>query len=196
MHSMIAKPPTSPERSEMVISLLVVMSALPSLFKSVTTVICHERDRGVPRIFSLLRQAYKIRSSLSRWKSKYHSFAISNAHTPTVKEGYFGFLAIFYTTFIFIDRIIAAMCWEDSPLVAELEGEAQRLAMEVLTLQQESLQRDSQGALLMAQKNRVAEATILTHDDWRRSVPSDTSPCLVEKEAFERWCDLFGRKTS
>jgi len=195
--SSIIKSSLISDRSEIVISMLILKASIPGLFVDVTDFICVETDPNVQAIKETESQARQLRLDLRKWRGDWETIL---TRCPDVRLDLIEYdkqckdFAVYLSCVIITNRLLAAVSSSER---LELEFETQCLCHEMLDLEMEVKSLSSHSSLFMAQTVGVARATIATARDWRLIDETDSNPTgLVDVWKFEKWCRLFGRKLS
>lgn len=185
------------------ISLLTLLILIPRLFRDVTMATCLLPPNMPPGIMAkLVSRARNLRSSLQGW----YPGAFGPGNIP-IHEGsvfchrYSRILVLYYICTICCNRLNTCMyrAGELSEIL-EMEEESQRCASIIVSLhrEQEAYSR-LRSSLLLIQKLPVAEAVIGSPNEWRKHLTVGMvryqQLFLMPKQIFQRWCDLFGRRT-
>jgi hypothetical protein len=87
--------------------------------------------------------------------------------------------------------------WDELAEVLNMELESQLCASYIVSLDKEQLAHSGlQASLLLVQKLPLAEAVIISAEEWRDKMTKGTQPMFVlPKHTFQYWCDLMGRTT-
>ncbi len=208
-HSLIVPGPDHEisDRSEAVVSLLILKSRVSALFADVTASICRTpaqlRARDAPRLDLLRRQASALRGDLVAWRASCDRLlACSPVPCAVASVEHHRRCEIVSTCLscgMIANRLLTAVSFGAAGS-ARLEEETQRLARQVLQL--EALVEDvcPRAKLFLAHTVLVAKATIATAGDWAGGDGAGGGGggegTVIEKWRFERWCGLFGRKVS
>lgn len=199
VRSIIIDNPLVPERSEMVVALLIILISIPRLFRDVTNVIFSPVKPHFTTVAEVVRRARKVRSSLQAWYAVNIGTDESPDGGPVFCDGHSRVLVLFYICSIYSNRLNTCLFWTGTPYIEEIEGETQRYADNILALERQEAYSNLQGSLLLAQKIPMAKATIETGQEWRRILRCGNGKVPLFKmpsETFGRWCTLFGRKLS
>jgi hypothetical protein len=200
--SMIINSDSITERSEIVVSLMMLMSRLPGIFKDVTDFICNYSDPDQRKIAILAYQAHSLRQKFKKWRSQYDP-VLSRLTDVGPGDSLYDKLSkitcFFFGCSIMCNRLIVALY----PSVgSEIELESVEYATKILGFEKgaRSLGVAPQVSLFLAQRVRVAQATLNTRMEWWETIKTDGAPYenevrMVERWKFERWCRLFGRQT-
>ncbi|PTB37944.1 hypothetical protein M441DRAFT_173355 [Trichoderma asperellum CBS 433.97] len=197
--SIITDDPLVPERSTMVISIVLIFVTIPTLFKRFTDVICHKPDEPLQIIKELISRAQELRVSLQGWYHKYIQPSGVSINDLASGNMYYDALIIYYICMIYSSRLNTCIHLQDTPGIYKLEEECQRFARIIVSLHQSGESSSNhQRALLLAQKLPIAEATIQSGDAWKTQLSLGYSYNHIFKmprEKFDIWCKLFGRST-
>jgi len=191
--------PLEPERSTMVMSLLIILISIPRLLRDVTTAICHFPGPSLAKVAKLISRSRKIRLSLQSWYSRNFGPDNTPINGPVFCPGYNRVLILFYICSIYSNRINTCMYWAGTPGIREMEEESQRFASIIVSLYKEEKNSNFQSSLLLAQKLPIAEATIESGNDWKQQLSlgiCQSQLFKMPKETFKHWCSHFGRITS
>jgi hypothetical protein len=185
------------DRSEIVLSLLMLKCRIPGFSYEVTKLICVDPSPDVNDIEDLASRLRRHRSNFLNWHSRYQSIISRFPDMSPGSPDYDSHCKVFanYLSCVMItSRLLEAVCAAERP---ELEGMTQSLISQMFDLELEV--HNSPTSLFMAQTLGVAQATKMTADDWKEVKPviienqPDTNG-LIERWKFERWCKTFGRK--
>jgi hypothetical protein len=199
LRSIVTDNPLEPERSPLVMSLLIILLSIPRLFRDITAAICHFPSPPLATIAKLITRAQKLRSSLQCWYSSNFRPDTTLINGPVLCPGYNRILILFYICSIYSNRLNTCMYWSGTPDIQEMEEESQRFASIVVSVYKEETCSNSRSSLLLAQKLPIAEATIESGSDWMQHLIRgtwQTQLFKMQKQTYEHWCSLFGRKTS
>jgi hypothetical protein len=183
----------------MVISLLIILISIPGLFRDITAAICDSPDPPAAVLTELISRARQIRLSLKKWYSSYITLNNGLINGPTLCDGYYKIIVLFYISSIYSNRLITCIYLMGTSDALEMEEESQRFAKIVVSLHREDAYANLQSSMLLAQKLPIAEAIINSGDDWRKQMHLKSGQGLIFKmpaHIFKHWCTLFGRKTS
>jgi FtsZ-binding cell division protein ZapB len=185
------------DRSEIVLSLLMLKCRIPGFCYEVTDIICVAPDPDVEAIEDLAIRLRQLRTNFLNWRSRYQSIV---GCFPEMSPGCLDYdshckvWANFLSCSIITTRLLEALCAAERP---ELEQTTESLITQMFQLELET--RNSPTSLFMAQTFAVAQATNVTSDDWKEVKPVivDDQPDtkgLIERSKFERWNKMIGRK--
>jgi hypothetical protein len=198
-HSLVVSGPSEiSDRSEIVVSLLILKSRVSTLFADITAPVCNPHAYGVSKLNFLVSQASELRTDLLQWHSSYEHLL---AYTPIPCFGTVEYnkrceiVSIYISCSMIANRLLSAICF-NSPQSAGLEKETQHLAEQMMFLEMQVKDVCPHTRLFLAQTVFVARATIATAEDWAAESTGSPVGTVIEKWRFERWCGLFGRKIS
>jgi len=190
------------ERSEIVISLLILKSRIPGMAKDVTEVVCNQWDENTPDINALVSKAQKLRADLLNWQRDYEDYL---SLLPEPKPGSVEHderckvIAIYFSCIMIISRLLGAIVPSRR---VELEKHTQSYAQQTLDLEREVKAIGSQASFFMAQTAGIARATKATTQDWLETSKVEVEMeehrgsrgAIIEARKFERWNKLMGRR--
>lgn len=186
------------DRSETVVSLLILKSRVSALFANITTPICNPHAHDSSHLNLLVLQASALRADLLQWRSS-HEHLLTYTPVPYVSTMEYNkrceILSTYVSCSMIINRLLTAICL-NSPKSTGLEDETQLLAAQMLELERQVKDVCPHTKLFFAQTLFVAKATIVTAGDWVAESSGSGDGTVIEKWKFERWCGLFGRKVS
>lgn len=134
-----------------------------------------------------------VRSAVITWRRKFNTALIlieydEQRSSPTTNfSKRYELLAISLIINIMLSRMLCAIAPNDRAL---LEEEVQNLAVELKDVQG-SVGRNRRAGFYIAQKAKIADAAIATHDDFQEAVGSGK---VVEPWRLKRFCKSLGRK--
>lgn len=193
------------DRSESVITLMILKTNIPGAFFDVTEVICHNADIDIPVLQSRIR---KLRQDLLKWNRDWETLL---SYAPKIYPGSAEYdrrskvYGTYLTCLMFSSRLLAAICPRER---RQLEEASQSLAGQMVSLETEVQANNSSASVFLAQTAGVGKGTLATAQEWRDSYivkeeekeegeeEEDSATGLIEKWRFELWCKMFGRKTS
>ena len=184
------------------IHLWLIIGAVPGVFKEVTDAVCNSKPLGPHVIDPLTLRIHQLKKQLSQWHQEYEKLvrdtSSQDVQEETKTDKRFETLGLYMANLINLNRLSLAL----NPLLSsKLEDQAQHLAGLILELEKTANAANPKAALFMVSGMHIARATIATEGEWRDSTrmmqgEQDTNPTgLIQKQVFERWCDLIGRKT-
>lgn len=196
MRSVIEEEAIISDRSEAVVTLLMNKCQIPGCALDVTQLICTDippEPKDVERIVVKLRQ---LRKNFLNWNKKYEK---TIARCPDMYPGsanhdsHCKVFANYLSCLMVTSRLLAAISLSER---RELEEESQWLANEMMELKEQV--KCTPTNLFMAQTSAVANAVIATKDDWLGDGEKEMSDekGLIKRRKLERWCKMFGRRTS
>lgn len=180
----------------MVVSILLILITIPRLFREITEVINSPVKPQFATVTALISRTRHLRRSLEDW----YSSNVGPDQEPKKRlcNGFPKILVLFYVCSIYANRLNTCLYWTGTPYIADAEEETQRYANILLDLERQEAYTNLQGALLLAQKVPMAKATITTGQEWKTMLSRTPSVPLfrMPQATFNRWCHLFGRKTT
>jgi len=180
------------DRSEIVVSLLILKSHIPGTFVDVTSIVSHE-NHDPAYIFRMILFIQQLRSDLLDWHDDYQSIL---KQAPKILPGTMEYdrqckvVATYLSCIILVNRLLAAM---NSPQRVKLELETRAYINQMLDMESEAQSTKSAACLFMAQTAGVAKATIAVTKDWLEEPQDGENKGLVEKWKFDKWCRTMGR---
>lgn len=179
------------DRSELVISLWIRICPLPRYLQRVTDIVCNSSNISDLAISQLKLDLIRLHRSIWQWHQEYISqgrdvyFHVSRSSTDADKQ--FEALGFCFACLMITNRLIFSL----NPLAgASYEDEAQKLAADLVTIEQNALSINGRAEVFMALKMHVARATRVTAETWRECKTS-----TIPKAVFTEWCQLTGWKT-
>ncbi|KAL6899917.1 hypothetical protein GGI43DRAFT_53705 [Trichoderma evansii] len=197
--SIITDDPLMPERSTMVISIVLIFVTIPILFKGFTDAICYNPDQPFQVITELISGAQKLRASLQDWYHTYIKPSETLIDDSASGNMYYDALIIYYICTIYSSRLNTCIHLQGTPGIFKMEEECQSFSRIIVSLHQRGETSSNRlQSLLLAQKLPIAEATIESGDAWKTQLSlgySHNNIFKMSRETFEYWCKLFGRRT-
>ncbi|KAL8855135.1 MAG: hypothetical protein Q9221_000041 [Calogaya cf. arnoldii] len=173
------------------------VSAFPSLFRSVRSVICSAQEAPHVVREALLSRAYDLRCIIMDVGTKHgltftkvygietYSFVMSDEEAkPIERYEVLGNLAIILMK---VERHIVAL---NPSLAVPMEKHVQQLAIQVLDLGNAASEFHPQGTFHLAYQAVAARGVLLTASEWRHETLHQTPNRVIAKPVFERWVDL------
>jgi hypothetical protein len=186
------------DRSETVVSLLIIKSRVSALFADITAAVCSPHAYDSSQANHIVSQASALRSDLLQWRSSYEHLLVQTP-IPCIGTVEYNKRCEIISTYIscsmLANRLLTAISF-NSCKSAELEGETQLLAAQMLALESQVKDVCPHTRLFLAQAVFVAKATMATAGEWVAESCESGGEIIIEKWRFERWCWLFGRKVS
>lgn len=169
---------------------------MPGIFAEITNIVCQEKSLSQSAQARAIQTVRQFRKDLIQWSSTYCSYILTQGarqqrHRPDDKL--VELLGTSLLLRIIASRLLGAISTAER---AVLEDEALCLAKEVTTLEKDMSSVNRRASFYLAQKARVANATLQTSGLWEDTDIASTEGKLIEKWKFERWCSLIPRKTS
>ena len=187
------------DRSDIVLSLLMLKCRIPGFSHEVTNMICLNPSPSKIEIEDLSSRLRQHRLNFLDWYARYQS--IMNNFLPELSPGspdydsHCKVFANYLSCMMITNRLLESVCEFERE---SLEETTQSLISQMFDLEFEV--KDSPTQLFMAQTLAVAQGTRLTAEDWREAKPVivdgqhlDTKG-LIERWKLERWYATFGRK--
>jgi hypothetical protein len=190
--------PLLPGRGPLAISLLVILTSIPRLFRDITKAICQYLEPPLTTMVELMARARKVRVSLQNWHSRYFGPDETPAHKHASCKTYSKRMILFYICSIYCNRLNTCIYQMGESDINEVEEESQRFANIIVSLHNEEASSNDEGSVLLAQKVPIAEATINTGGRWKKQLSLSNGQSQLykmPKQTFKQWCSLFGRKT-
>lgn len=195
LQSIVTDNPLVPERSTMLVSLLILQTWIPRLFKDITATICRDCDPPLATVADLTLRTRKLRESLKNWCSTY----VEPDGSTSFRDDHYQIIVLYYICVIYSNRLSTSLAWTETADLEEMEAESQRFASRTVTLSNEEAFPNLLRSLLLTQKLPIAESMIETGYDWKQQLQHcrNQGPVFkMPKQTFMQWCDLLGRKTS
>ncbi|KAF2096710.1 hypothetical protein NA57DRAFT_58607 [Rhizodiscina lignyota] len=203
MRSMMDDNNSPPERTKIVLSLYLLISRVPRLFKDIGSSYYNDTDMDPVIHRELLSRATRLRIELRGWREDHFDVHLKPMCGGPETDGYCKLLIFFFHCSILANRCVAALSWADPAEVDTLEEETYRWACTILTMigTNDKVYANLQGAFYMSHKIRMAESVLSTHTDWQSDainsgIGHDIPQKVISKEKFQRWCEAFGRKVN
>lgn len=194
--STISKDPLRPERSSVLISLLIILADIPRLFRDLTAAICCISSPPVAILAKLISRAQQVRSSLQAWHSKNFGSHRTPVNGPAFCPGPSQVLVLFYICCIYSNRLSTCIHWAGTLNVLAMEEESQRFANIIISTHNQQRHSTQQGSLLLIQKVPIAQATVDSGADWMEQLSHGEPQGAFFKmpsRPFTNWCRLLGR---
>jgi len=180
------------DRSEIVISLLLLKCHIPGTFVDITSIVSHENHDSayISRMILFLQ---RLRSDLLDWHDDYQAIL---KKAPKILLGTMEYdrqckvFATYLSCVILANRLLAAI---NSPQRVELELETHTYINQMLDMEYEAQSTRSAACLFMAQTAGVAKAAIAVTKDWLEEPEDKETGGLIEKWKFDKWCRTMGR---
>lgn len=196
MTSCIQDTPTLTDRSEIVMSMLMMKAFIPGYFADVTSVICKPGQVGTPAVNDIANRIQGLRLDLLGWKNRYESI---RHITPTSMLGMGEYdnhckvIATYLCCMIISTRLLSSLSAAERP---ELESTALMLADEMFQLEEEVRDVSVQTTLFLAQTMGVSHSIKMTTYDWNGvgGQHNDRSDGVISRSTFEGWNNICGRK--
>lgn len=162
--------------------------------------VCGTHDNSSTAINQLNFDLAELRRSLFEWCQKYNQYTKKgHSELPRTRDGkgkQFEVLGLCFTCLIIVDRLIFAL---DPLQQLASEEEAQKLAAQVVTMEQDAISVKDLADLFMALKVHVAKATMATANRWREGRDTlkavlGSNACPISEEIFVNWCESIGWK--
>ena len=197
LRSAISETDTLSNSSGIAVNLWIIVCPIPSLFKDVQNAICDPTNTDMHTTRILFARVLAIRTSLNQWRREYEEYISS--HDSSEQSGVdkqYDLLGIYMANIIIINRLNISL----HPLSGtESENETQDLARQLIQLELKASSANPRASLFMAFKVVAAQAALDTHEEWQQAIktsvedPTDVH-ALVDRQIFERWVRLKGRK--
>ncbi|KAF2237719.1 hypothetical protein EV356DRAFT_510724 [Viridothelium virens] len=187
-------------RSQLSISLWMMKYRVPGLMRRTTELVCSDKHVDPCDVERLLQEARDLRKRFQEWRFTYDCI-MENRTRQTMRSCEYNkarnLLAVCVTDLVLMARIIFAL---DPVNSSEMEDEAQAMGGLIVALEQEAATISVTAALFMTQKLAVAQAIMATEHDWRKAtwqqITDGRGRKMIDRQVFERWCTLLGRKTT
>lgn len=189
---------TVSDRSEIVVLLIMTKSNIPGTFWDITQILCKEEEPSLEYVTRIQKWCLSLRQRFIDWRNKYEKLILE---AQAVREGTMEFdrrakaYATFLSCIMFANRLLG--CVSPGERMG-LEKETQRLAEEMLELDERVRGVSKAADLFMRQTAGVAMAIQASRKDFEEGVgrgdPGGLRDGFVEKQVFESWCVSFGRK--
>lgn len=197
--SIIIKDSIASDRSESAINLLILKSYISRLFLDVTNAICYPDYTGGPHIENIVRRAEKLKADLREWRAKFDELCPRPwpSKDITMYDNCVKIVGIYYSLTILSNRLVSAVSGIDR---AKMEADVQALADQSLALGNDAKTVSAQAKLFLAQSAIIAQTVKATAGDWMDMsdivVDENGAPVsrLIDKQKFEYWCGMLGRK--
>jgi hypothetical protein len=205
LQSIVTENAPEPERSALVISMILILVKVPRLFRDITHTLCAKPDALHADLQQIIRRARDLRLSLQVWHSTYiEPMAIHKDKVVDMSDGYCKIILLFYITSIYVNRLSTCIYSGeardmDGLSAEELEDQAQEFAQSIISIAKGKAYLSMQSALLLAQKVPIAEATIGSGDQWKRELflgRGKSNILKISERTFRYWCRLMGRRAS
>jgi hypothetical protein len=189
--SCICPSETFTDRSELGISLLIILSKIPALAKRTTHAVTFQELFASSHFEAISSDIRIIRSSILSWRRKFNTTLINVEERSRDDTADFGKRYELFGVSLVINILLDRMLHYVSPNErAVLEEEVQNLALEIKTVQ-ESLKHNRRASFFLAQKSLVADAAIATHRYYLEVLDSGK---IIEAWRFKKFCESLGRK--
>ncbi|CAD6441889.1 2d48933b-c2e2-4077-9e8d-7469ac408db9 [Sclerotinia trifoliorum] len=189
---------TVSDRSEIVVLLIMAKSNIPGTFWDMTQLLCREEEPSLEYVVQIQKWCRELRQRFMNWKCKYEALI---GEAGDVGEGTMEFdrrakaYATFLSCVMFSNRLLGCVSPKER---IKLERETQKMAKEMLVLDERVRGASKAADLFMQQTAGVAMATQASRRNFEEGVgrtdPGGLRHGFVEKEVFEKWCVSFGRK--
>ena len=187
------------DRSDIVLSLLMLKCRIPGFSHEVTNIICLNPNPSKTEIEDLSSRLRQHRLNFLDWYAKYQSilsdFLPDMSPASPDYDSHCKVFANYLSCMMITNRLLESVSDVERP---GLEDLTQSLISQMFDLEFEV--KDSPTQLFMAQTLAVAQGTRITAEDWRETKPVivdgqhlDTKG-LIERWKLERWFGMFGRK--
>jgi hypothetical protein len=197
--SAIKETSTITDRSEIVITLLMLKCFIPGYFADVTNIIFNTQDGQALDPSNIASQLRQLRADLLKWHGRYEAILRRTPKIPPGSAEYDSHCKVFATylsCLIISSRLLGALSGVER---LELEDTAQSLAEQMFELELEVKNTSMATSLFMAQTLGVAQATKATTEVWKgkdkaENEDQQSSNGIIARWRLERWCRLCGRK--
>ncbi|KAH8801391.1 hypothetical protein F5884DRAFT_806472 [Xylogone sp. PMI_703] len=198
------------DRSEMVVSLFIRMSYLPDLFKACSEVILGIAVCSEVSVKALACRINSHRAELlewyNRWESDLHLILSHVSEDAISKQGqsidscdYYKCREVcgsYMSCLILDNRFLTALGLDQNFM---LELQTFDLSHKIMKLHNDAYSTSPQGGLFMTYTVQIAQATLITTEEWRRTsrdgavTGREWEGRFIEEETFKRWNALLGR---
>lgn len=179
------------DRSEIVVSLIMLKSFLPGAFVDVTTVICNNRDHDPEYLANLIVRVRRLRDDISEWNTRYMQI-LSRCDLEPGSSNHDSHCKVFshyLSSIMIVQRMLACISPTERKQIAR---ETETLADQMLELKHEAA--SSPTNVFMALTLAVSRTVSVTAEDWNGSDDAEDSTGLIAKKKLVRWCNMLGRK--
>ncbi|KAH8705618.1 hypothetical protein BGW36DRAFT_403159 [Talaromyces proteolyticus] len=180
------------DRSDLAISISQILVRMPGLAKRTTYAIFNQDSLTVYDRQQIERDLNQARQEIHQWRTNFNRFIVLSveriAHQLDLGKR-FELLGTSLVLATFINRFIGAICPNQR---CWAEEEAQACATEIQTLADDVPKINPRAGFYLAQKAKMAKATINTASIWKDSIESGK---LIEPWKFKEWCGMMNRKT-
>ncbi|KUJ10138.1 uncharacterized protein LY89DRAFT_656779 [Mollisia scopiformis] len=200
--SIIVRDSAISDRSEAAITMLMIKSSAPGIAKDVTSAVVQQLSTDSPFVIAVADRARQLHATLLSWHDNYKELLgddPSDICTATIEgDSRCKIMGVYLSCMVLANRFMAAVC----PLEQqEREEEAQEVVNRIFELQKHVSRVRPQACLYLVQAVGLARVTAVTTQDWQCISESKDASFggprrVISRWRFERWCELFGRKTS
>ena len=187
-------------QSETAMTILILKSRVPGIFKDTTAVICNNNQLDFLKLRALFG-AHELLADLGSWLCKYTDIIFLSRDGPAgfhSHEMRSDIMSTYLSCRMIVTRLLAALSTEE---LASMEEEAQQLASQTFELERVTTAVSPFASLLLAQAVAVAHSIRSTAEEWKINLSMDGNRdrgtnLIIERWKFEHWCRLLGRKVS
>ena len=194
MYSCIQQTPTLTDRSEIVMSLLMLKAFIPGKFTDVTSIVCRPDQIGTPDVTITASRLRGLRLDLLGWNNRYAAIRASKPKSlpgGAEYDSHCKVIATYLCCMIISTRLLAALSSTERP---ELEKMALLLADQMFVLEEEVRDVSVQTTLFLAQTLGVSHSVKMTTHDWDgNGRESDRVDSVIARSTFETWNNICGR---
>jgi hypothetical protein len=175
------------------ISLLIILSKLPTLAKRSTHAIIFQELFAPSHFEALASEIRVVRTSILSWRRKFNTTLINAEDRSREDTADFGKRYELFGVSLVINILLNRMLHYVSPKERNiLEEEVQNLALEIKTVQESlELKHNHRANFFLAQKSLVADAAIATHKYFLEVLDSGQ---IIEAWRLKKFCESLGRK--
>jgi hypothetical protein len=188
-------------QSETAITMLILKSRVPGIYKDATSVICNNNQLDILKLKRAVFGAHELRADLNSWLCRYRDIISLSCDGSAGIHGHemqVDVTSTYLSCCMIITRLLAAVSAKER---ASMEEEAQQLASQTFELERVAMPVSPYASLLLAQAVTVAHSIRSTAEEWKIDMftegnrDRDTKP-IIERWKFEHWCKILGRKVS
>ncbi|RDW61498.1 hypothetical protein BP5796_11390 [Coleophoma crateriformis] len=179
------------DRSEIVISLLMIKSKIPGICADATTAVCGDKPPEMSAVVDLASRAQQARDSLIKWRCDYEPLLGPLAELckrDVDDDKKCKVMGVYLSCMMLVNRLLSSVSAPKERL--ELEDEIDAIADQVLDLYGRVAEIRPQSTLFLAQTIAIAKAMQATTPLWRDISPDGG----IERWKFEKFCEIIGRK--
>lgn len=195
LRSCILDTPHLSDRSEIVISLVMLKAFIPGYFKDVSYIICKPELPGIPSVALTAAGLRELRLDLLAWYDRYQIYIRDR---PSVLTGSIDYdnhckvISTYLSCILITNRLLTALSVVER---SDLEAHSLECTIQAFRLEEEVKYSSTQTSLFLAQTVGVSTTIKMTTYDWNGLNSSDDrADGVISRMTFETWNNICGRK--